>query len=145
MRTTPRRRSGSVLVEFALLLPVWIAVILAIAEFGWMFFRWTALDAAAADGCRAGSLVDPGEEDEYIARVEEVARTHMLELARALGGDECDTCVVDAHTVGEPPTRSLVCEVSREFTPAVGLYLDTRTLHSHQVARLEWQYAVSPR
>lgn len=139
---TPRK--GNVAIEFAITLPIWIAVILAIAEFGWLFFRYTTLDAAADLGCRAGSLIDPGEDDTHIARVQQRATERMVGVLLGLGWEECDTCTVEAWTVGAPPSRSLMCRATQHFEPIVGLYVDEMDFSSIQVARLEWQREVAP-
>ena len=139
-----RRRRANAATEFALILPIWLAIIFAIAEFGWLFFRYTALDAAAEAGCRAGSLVDPGENDTYIAIVRARATARMNEILVALGNDDCSDCAYDLWTTGEPPSRTLVCVVEKPFTPLLGLYLDPMTVKSVQITRLEWQREGAP-
>ena len=134
-----RSRGGSAAVEFALCLPIWFAVVAAIVDFGWLFVHVNTLDGAANEGCRAGSLLDPGEDDARIGLVEQRANDRMVEMLSILGTDACATCDVQAHTVGAPPLRSLVCVASRDVTPLVGLYYDTTTVTSQQLARLEWQ------
>ena len=138
-RSARHRRSGSAAIEFALCLPIWFAVIVAIADFGWLFLHFTTLDHAANLGCRAGSLLDPGDNDEFIERVETRANDRMMSTLSVLGTDECATCDVDARTVGAPPQRTLVCRASRDVVPLVGLYYRTMTITSRQLARLEWQ------
>lgn len=139
-----RRRRANVALEFAFILPVWLAIVFAIMEFGWAFYRLTALDAAANVGCRAGSLIDPGENDQNVPEIEDRARQEMVAYLIALGDDECLGCTVQASTVGAPPSRSLVCRVSRSFEPIIGLYMSPTTLHTVQVARLEWQRERAP-
>lgn len=144
MTTASPSRRGATALEFALLLPLWFAIVIAIVDFGWLFYQDSLLDTAANLGCRAGSLLDPGEGDERIAWVEGAANDRMVQVLVDLGRDEdCETCQVDAFTAGEPPRRSLVCVASREMQPLVGLYYDTLVLSSVQVARLEWQHAAA--
>jgi len=138
------RRRGNNAVEFVLCLPIWIAVVMAIMDYGWLFFRQTSLDAAANIGCRAGSLVDPGNGDENIAMVELRATGRMRAEMGRLGSGTCDTCDLVAYTAGAPPERSLVCSVTEPLTPLVGVYVQARSLTSQQVARLEWQREAAP-
>ena len=60
-RQLSRARRGGNAIEFALLLPVFIAVISFIFEYGWYFFvRANAMSAVQA-GCRAGAVVPPDD------------------------------------------------------------------------------------
>lgn len=137
-------RAGSAALEFALTLPIWIALIFALVDFGYLFFRFSALDAAANVGCRDGAIVDPGEADQYINRVIDRAYERMQGTLAALGDPDCTGCAFDAYTAGAAPQRSLVCVVSREFNPIIGLFVGPTTLVSTQVARLEWQQEQAP-
>jgi Flp pilus assembly protein TadG len=49
-------RRGSTLVEFALILPILLAMLLGIIEFGWLAKNHLALANAAREGARAASL-----------------------------------------------------------------------------------------
>ena len=51
-----RARHGSTLVEFALILPILLAMLLGIIEFGWLAKNHLALANAAREGARAASL-----------------------------------------------------------------------------------------
>jgi hypothetical protein len=136
-RFTPRR--GSAAIEFALTLPIWLGIVFALVDFGYLFYRFSALDNAANVGCRDGAIVDPGDTDQHIAQVIARASDRMREVLVALGDPDCDTCVFQAYTLGSPPQRSLVCVVTRDFDPMLGLFVGERTLTTVQVARLEWQ------
>jgi hypothetical protein len=137
-------RRGAHAVEFAIIFPIWLAIVIAIMEFGWLFFNVALLDAAADIGCRAGSLIDPGNADERIALVEARTTSRMRDVLVTFGAGECATCEVRAETVGAPPSRTLLCEVSREVDPLTTLMFGTRTLRSVQVSRLEWQREAAP-
>lgn len=136
-RTKPRR--GNAAIEFALTLPIWIAIMFALVDFGYLFFRYTALDDAANVGCRDGAIVDPGDADQHIGQVIARASDRMREVLAALGDADCETCVFQAYTLGTPPQRSLVCVVTRDFDPMLGVFVGHRSLTTVQVARLEWQ------
>jgi hypothetical protein len=146
MRTRPstRRwgsRRGTNAAEFALILPTFIFLIMTLMDFGWLFFQRTTLDMAATVGCRAGALVDPGDEERFMSRVQDRADAAMrAELLRS-GAGECDddTCYTDVIAYGASPGRSLLCVVGRDIEPLVGLALEPMTLESSIAVRMEWQ------
>ena len=142
-RTRARRRGGNA-IEFALCLPLWVLVVAAIMDLGWLFYAQTTLDAAANIGCREGALMDPGELDTNLTEIEETTTLRMLAVLASFGEDECDHCSVEASTAGAPPQRSLVCEATRRVTPLTGVFASERTLRSSQVSRLEWQREGAP-
>jgi len=139
-----RPRRGSYTIEFALCLPVWVTVIAASIDFGWLFFHQAILDAAANAGCRQGSMVDPGENDENIEFVEERTISRMFAVLQTFGVQESTSYTLDAFTVGESPRRTLICDVTLEASPLMGMFLDSYTLTSTQIARLEWQREAAP-
>jgi Flp pilus assembly protein TadG len=56
IRSTHRQRGGQALVEFALLAPVMILILLAILAFGLVFSWQNVLNNAAREGARAGAV-----------------------------------------------------------------------------------------
>ncbi|MFH1465317.1 MAG: TadE family protein [Pseudomonadota bacterium] len=140
-----RRRGGGNAIEFALLLPLWVLIIAATMDFGWIFYHQAVLDAAANMGCRSGSLLDPGDLDESLEMVEEATTARMTAVLTSFGGfEDPDDFILSVSTTGVPPSRSLLCEVSTEVEPLTGLVTTTRTLRANQVARLEWQREAAP-
>lgn len=67
--------SGSVAVEFALLLPVYIAVIFGIIEFGRMIWICNTLEFAAEQAARYGAVRSASQ---TAATIETYARSQML-------------------------------------------------------------------
>jgi TadE-like protein len=63
----PRRRAGTrggAAVEFALVLPIFLAVLFAIVDYGWFFYQRFTLAAAIRDGVRYG-VSFPMKSDPY--------------------------------------------------------------------------------
>jgi len=60
---TNRRRSGQAVVEFALVLPLFMLLLLASVEFGRAYFDLHLLTSAAREGARVGSLPGSLEDD----------------------------------------------------------------------------------
>lgn len=136
-RRTHRR--GNAAIEFALLVPVWIAAVAATMEFGWYIHQQTTFDTAVDVGCRAGSLVDPGEHDERIDLVKDRAQTKTREQLAALGGD-CSACTFNLRIIDSYPDRTLVCDVTVPRSAGSSLILPVGTMQAHHLAVLEFQY-----
>jgi len=50
-------QNGGAAVEFALIMPLFMAIVFGVIDYGWYFYQRYALAAAVRDGIRAGSLV----------------------------------------------------------------------------------------
>ena len=134
-----RRRRGGAALEFAMLVPVWLTALAGIAEFSWLVYSQTTLDAAVNVGCRAGSLVDPGDGDQSLDLVYEVAQARTQAMMADMG-DDCADCAFDISATGTYPDRVLSCNVSRPFTAMLGLVVSGRNLNATHVAHMEFQY-----
>ncbi|MFT6142723.1 MAG: hypothetical protein ACJAZO_003087 [Myxococcota bacterium] len=134
-------RSGATALEFALILPTFILLLLSVMDFGWLFFQRATLDMAATAGCRAATLVDPGIGDTNMDEVEDVAFDEMAAQLLAGGGGVCETgeCYVDLIPYGAPPGRSMICVIGREFEPLIGMTVSPMMLESSIAVRMEWQ------
>ncbi len=66
-----RRRRGTAIVEFAVVLPLLLLLLFGIVEFGWLFLIRQTLVNAAREGCRVAVLKTATDED-VAARVREV-------------------------------------------------------------------------
>jgi Flp pilus assembly protein TadG len=136
-----RDRRGSEAIEMALIMPVYVLILMAMMDISWVFFHQTALDASANIGCRAGALVDPGEDDSNLAYLESVAQEALINALIENGTGSCDgTCSTAVSTFGSSPGRSLLCQVDRDIEPLLGVVISPMTIDSTQVVRLEWQY-----
>lgn len=133
-------RRGANAIEFALVLPVFVLLLVAIMDFGWLFFIDSTLDQATVVGCRAGSLIDPGLGETDVEAVRRTAELAMEEDLMRSGGGVCTTdCRFDVSLYGEPPGRSMFCEVERDFVPLIGMVISPLTLTSTIAVRMEWQ------
>lgn len=75
-RRRPRTR-GQALVEFAIILPVFILVLSGILDFGFMLYSRMTVISAAREGARAGATADP-------TTVDSVARGAVSNAATGL-------------------------------------------------------------
>ncbi|RLB08628.1 MAG: hypothetical protein DRG39_08590 [Deltaproteobacteria bacterium] len=61
MASMLRKQNGSVVVEFALLLPLLLLILSLIIEYGWYFTNWIELTNAVSAGARAGIKAEEWE------------------------------------------------------------------------------------
>lgn len=66
MKWLKKREEGQSLVEFALVLPILLILLLTIVEFGQIFFSYLVIQNASRDGARYGSVMTTDIEIEQI-------------------------------------------------------------------------------
>jgi hypothetical protein len=137
------RRRGSNAIEFAILLPVYLSLVSAGVDLGWLLFHRASLDFAVNRGCRDGSMVDYGAlSTKHLAadRARVKMRDYMLQSGATCG--ESATCVHDGTNVvikaamvddGNPSTAdlSVQCEMGIRVRPVFGLMPYTGYSRSH--------------
>ena len=136
------RIRGSNTIEFALILPVFLALIGGIMDFSiWFYCRTTMMEAIQV-GCRAGSVRSPSDSP----TPEEIAATEISERmsAFALFGVNCadptDTrCSVDVEVVGSSPDASLKCGLTLEYPGLTGMILMPESMKISSQTLLEVQ------
>jgi Flp pilus assembly protein TadG len=135
-RPTPRRRPasrrGAAAVEFALVLPILLAIITAVMEYGWLFLQQANLSAAVRDGARVGSMT--AQADGPGAAVETRVRAAMTTLS--LPGTAAT--VTTAQSVAAP-AEVLTVTVSMTYTPLIGLVPTPANLNARMSMLLEDQ------
>ncbi|MCK6525201.1 pilus assembly protein [Myxococcota bacterium] len=112
-----RARRGSNIIEFALILPVFVALFTGIMEFSWVFFLHAAVVNAVRDGCRAGAVTPQTDSPDT------AAITHMTYLMSAWSpcGTNPSLCNFTAVSQGSSPEESLVCTIDFTYEPLVGM------------------------
>lgn len=130
-------RSGVTSLEFALTLPVFVALLGGIIDSGWLFFEQSALDASAHLGCRVGSTYDSGVNDADIktvySKTESAIRNGMKDSLV-----DCNGCTVTVETLYSIPGRSLRCTIRNSYEPLVGTF-PPMDLQSIVIVRMEVQ------
>jgi len=122
------RRKGEAIVEFAVVLPLLILVILGIAVVGKMFFDYLTVQNAAREGARAAAV---GKRD---AEVEQIVK----ERARLLNPDNLRVKVEPPEgerVAGQPVTVEVWYE--HYHIPIFGLIANPRTLYGRATMRVE--------
>ncbi len=141
MRRPFGSRRGAEALEFGLVVPVLITILAGMIEVAWLFYAESGLDSSTSIGCRAGALIDPGVAESNLREVQSTTQEELVRAMRQQGLANCDErCEATVEVVGQTPSRTLVCEVTYDFQPIIGMVLgDELTLSSTQVVRMEWQ------
>jgi len=131
-------KSGQSLVEFAFILPILLLLMVAIIDFGILFYSQMALSNAAWEGARAGAtIIDPSQGDqEIIGAVHQAA--FGLDLSQLVididpAQDEAPRDKEFPAPRGEPLTITIQYHVELTF-PRISLPLTGRA-----VTRMEYQ------
>ena len=85
-RRRPRRERGAAMVEFALILPIFVALVFGIISYGYMLSYRQSLGQAASEGARAAAVLPSGLSD--AARLAKA--TEVLNDALVSYGMRCD-------------------------------------------------------
>jgi len=103
----PRKREdGQSLVEFALVIPIFLLVLFAIVDFGMAFHAWITIANSAREGARMGSVHAPA------ATIEQRVRT----TSDSLNQDNLSVTVTNADDQGGQPGESVVVDVSYSYS-----------------------------
>jgi hypothetical protein len=110
------RRRGSTLVEFALIVPVLLAMLLGIIEFGWLAKNHLVLANAAREGARAASLGKTTTEiqdrvNSACATLPDIANRLTINLQRddsATSGYSYTIALGDSGGKNDAPTGSMI-------------------------------------
>jgi hypothetical protein len=132
-----RSQRGSTLIEFALLLPIFVAMFTGILDIGWMFWQNSAIQVAVQDGCRAGSITDSGQNRVYMSTVQSTARAAMVSRLQALGVP-CHDCTATATPITVGGLLTLECSMDRTAESIAGLFAGM-TLESTTISQMEFQ------
>jgi hypothetical protein len=139
MPRSVRGRRGAHVVEFALLMPLFILLIAGCMEYSWVMVFRSALNSAVDVGCRAASLVDPGLREADIADVHGEAESKMVLWFDSHGPGCGGSCVTAVDVVGQLPARSVRCTLQIEYQPITGFLPTPSVMDATAVVRLEFQ------
>lgn len=119
-----RSEKGQALVEFALILPILLGLILGMIEFGWILNGKLTLTNAAREGARAAVA----SEDAIIAAKDAVVKACQASGLTSIGA----TINIDETA------KSATVKASAKMKPIVGLFFDKDvSLTAQAVMRLE--------
>jgi Flp pilus assembly protein TadG len=114
-RIRPRRNDqrGGAAVEFAIVLPIFCALMFGIIDYGWFFYQRFTVAAAIRDGLRTGVTVSQTSGDPAAVAIQR-AKDNM-----ANSGVPYDTNMFSTSTTGSYPTKALILTANYTFKPLV--------------------------
>lgn len=119
--TGKRRTSGQALVEFALVFPLFIMILFAIIDFGWMAYQKAAFDYSRIHTSWDYAGLDVGNPSSTTfdsARVQAAVRS-SIEKAPSIGFDTSELTVTNAKvTISNVPSESTVPDRNYDPTKA---------------------------
>ncbi|MDP2316960.1 MAG: pilus assembly protein [Pseudomonadota bacterium] len=126
------RRRGSYAIEFAFVLPIFVALGGGVLDWGWYFSQEYKVQTAAKVCARTGVATDQAEDPEGTA---EAAGSAAL-TEQGISGT---TATLVATPVGATPEEMLTCDVTVPFTALVGLVPTLPSLRAVVTMRMEDQ------
>ncbi len=114
-------KKGISAVEFALVLPIFLAIFFGIIEYGWVMTQQIVLSHAVSEGARAAIKTPDGMSDEELTIVARDAVKDAFSLVGTLADGHIAVNVLDASEEEPPiPRRISVVVTSWAYTPIVG-------------------------
>jgi Flp pilus assembly protein TadG len=112
-------RRGAAALEFALILPVILVILSAVADYGWFLAMQTHVVQAARDGVRVGVTVDRDSGDDPAA----TAADHVGEVLTNLGLPcaAADGCEITAALETAGTLDTLRVTVRMDYQPPAGI------------------------
>jgi Flp pilus assembly protein TadG len=128
-----RLRRGAQAIEFALLLPVLMAVTSGIVDYGWYYSQELSVISAVREGARAAAVVDPTLTT-YCSAAD--ARLRSSLVAAGLDGT---AATITTKTSGTAPDQLITITANVKFSKLLGLVPAPTALKSSVTMRLENQ------
>lgn len=113
------KMEGQSLVEFALIVPILIILILGMIEFGWILNGYIALTSAAREGARAAIIYE--SEDDALAVVKEVVDKSAESTSLIIEPEDIDMVFEDRYYGGHI-YKTAVVTVDAKIEPIVGMF-----------------------
>ena len=126
------QRRGANVIEFAITLPFFIALLLGVLDYGWIFATQSALDAVTTLACREGSMVDASVSSPVV-----MARNELQRRAQPWCGPA--GCIYAVQARYAVPDRAIECSIDMPVNALVGFVPTPDRLTSSAIYRLEWQ------
>jgi Flp pilus assembly protein TadG len=127
------RENGAAAVEFALVLPIFLAVLFGMIDYSWYYYQRFALAAAVRDGVRNGVTVALISDPWTTAKTQVIADMNMSGSALSVGN-----VITWGPTVGKIggsfPNQYLNFSVTMSYTPLVGFIPFLPTQMSYQMS-----------
>lgn len=129
-RRSHRNRRGAAAVEFGLVLPVLLMILLGIIDYGWVFFNQLQMTNAVREGARAGVVVD--DPVTALNTADAVTKNYLT-----AGGIDLTNVTISANFVGGSDVQ--VTATQNPFQPLVGFVPTPAQLNA--TAAMRWELA----
>jgi Flp pilus assembly protein TadG len=130
-RTGRRSESGTAAVEFAIVLPVLLLIVVGTLEWGRYFVVRESVVHAAREGARAGTLLDAADADACVA-----ARAYLSTFGITAG---CSTDMNHAIPGGGTTMPAVQVKLDVDFTAITGLPLALPTTMHVEAVMPSWR------
>jgi Flp pilus assembly protein TadG len=129
------RDAGVSAVEFGLVLPVFLIVLLGIIDYGWVFYVKLNITNAAREGARVGVTQDTGGAAKSEAEL--AARNYLVaaNMDATVGTAAINSSDPEAST----PSGTVQVDITYNFSPLVGFVPTPNQLYAS--AAMRWELA----
>ena len=131
-----RQRAGAEAIEFALILPIFVVLVIGIMEYSWAYFVRSTVVNAVRDGCRAGAVIPQDQNPTQVAQ-------DSMEEIMAHWGTDCNSgqvnCIFDITTAGASPETNLQCQITVTYESIFNLIPVPRQLSAQSTVLFELQ------
>lgn len=128
-RRVARRQRGAAAVEFALVLPILMTVLMGAIDWGWFFYIDQLVTNAAREGARAGSVVDPSGDPVAAAKIAAGAFLDKVKLTGA---------AVDAATASVGGSQGIQVTVTYPVGSLSGFLTGLLPDTAHATSVMRW-------
>lgn len=135
-RSRARGRRGANAIEFAMTLPIFLAIVLGLMDYGFLFAMQASLDNATVLSCREGAMIDWEVGDP----IDTAENQFAIRSSLACNGASCTFLAEDLSSGDyDVPNRTLRCTGTRVMVPLTGFVPYPATIQSVSYYRMEWQ------
>ena len=138
----PRSRRGSNTIEFALLLPVFVAVIAFAFEYSYYFYMRASAMNAVRTGCRTGAVIPPESAHSPSNTAESAIKDSMSDMnffSIDCNAADDDRCEISVSEDGDIPSQTLTCSMAMSYPSLTGLIPVPGSVEARSVQLLEIQ------
>ena len=140
-RLTSRRRKGSVIVEFALIVPFLFIIVFAVIDFSRAYSQLNAMNAGLREGARFASVLR--EQDLVDSDPTAAVRAKVQQTAAVFGYNSVNPNLVSVTRVPAPPaeTEFVVVTVTAHPVPlpVLGKFLGISPFTVTRSVRYRWE------
>jgi Flp pilus assembly protein TadG len=125
---------GAAAVEFALILPVFLAVVFGTMEYGWIFYQQFNLASSVRDGLRQGVTTSQGGSPDPKSTAVQIAKNDL----KALGISPATVTLTATYT-GAYPTKTMTLTAVMPYKKLIGFVPTPPQLQYAMTMMLEMQ------